>query len=115
MDKVHVGRWIGTSTVGATDGVSDVSEEAALAAARAKLVELDGGPVEPHWLGLAKTQPLVAGFVPSMVRLDAPDGSPTYTSSDAEDAWVFEFRDAVKGVLVIVDADRGSVSMVGGT
>jgi hypothetical protein len=115
LDKVHIGRWIATRTF-ETDGVSAITAEAALDIARRKITEfsLQRGP-DALPAGLALTDPVAAGFVPSMVRLDAADGSSTTTSSRAEDSWVFEFGRPGSGIVIVVDGDRGTVSSASDT
>jgi hypothetical protein len=115
-DKVHIGRWIGTSTF-ETDGVSTITGEAALEIARRKIIEFSFERGSNHQFapGIELTDPVAAGFVPSMVRLDAEDGSSTTTSSRAEDSWVFEFGPRGSGVVIVVDGDRGKVSSASGT
>jgi hypothetical protein len=115
-DKVHIGRWVGTRTFGVTDGVSAITGEAALDVARKKLIEFGGGANPwPFARDLASTDPVAAGFVPSMVRLDAEDGSSTTTNWRAEDSWVFEFGRPGRGAVIVVDGDRGTVSSASST
>jgi hypothetical protein len=110
LDKVHIGRWIATRTFGQTDDASAITPGAALDVARRKLTEFERSPDHPFEPGLALTDPVAAGFVPSMVRLDAADGSSSFTTTLAADSWVFEFGQPGRGVIVVVDADRGTVS-----
>jgi hypothetical protein len=104
-----VGRWVGTRTFGATDGVATIDGDAALDVARRKLVELERGPDHQFAPGLALIEPVAAGFVPSMVKLESPTGM-AMSFSLAQDSWVFEFGRPGRGAVVIVDADSGTVS-----
>ena len=107
-DKIRFGRWVATTQPGGTDGVPRIDEAAALGVARAKLAELSA---EGWQLDNAKTiDVVISQFVPSLTRLDSADGRTTQSSSEAQDAWVFEFDRPGRGAIVVVDADDGEVS-----
>jgi hypothetical protein len=102
-NKVRFGAWEATTSAGTTDGLPTITADNALAIARQKLVEL----------GHPDDAPAGVKFVPGLVRLDAADGRVTLSSSDPIDAWVVQVGDVGRGVVVVVDADQGKVSMAG--
>jgi hypothetical protein len=106
-DKVQVGRWVATRTF-ETDGVSRITGDAALDIARQFLVDMERGRIHPYAPGLALGNPVAAGFVPSMIKLEVPGGSSM--AMPAQDSWVFEFGRPGSGAVVIVNADAGVVS-----
>jgi hypothetical protein len=106
-DKVQVGRWVATRTF-ETDAVSTITRDAALDIARKHLGDLERRPNPPFARGLALGDPVAAGFVASMVKLEEPRGSSV--EFPAQDSWVFEFGRPGSGAMVIVNADSGAVS-----
>ena len=113
LDKVTVGRWIGTTKPGATDGSPRIDQAAALEVARLKLAQFHRRGWTAH--RLEDLQPVAAGFVPSLSRIDSLEGDVTFVSTPPADSWVFEFGERGRGAIVIVDADTGEVAQAGGT